>query len=89
LTEAWLEAQLAPGGGDPPPPQPPGSEDMYYEGYADADRGAFPPGHPREGQPVKRSHTSREEWLASLPPGEREHHELIRPRPIGGANGRA
>ena len=86
-SEAWLEAQLAPGGGGPPPPQPPGSEDMYYEGYADADRGVFPPGHPRAGEPVKRSRESREEWLASLPPGEREHHELIVPRPICDASG--
>ena len=78
-SEAWLEAQLAPGGGGPPPPPPPGSEDCYYEGYADADRGVFPPGHPREGQPVKRP---REEWLASLSPGEREHYELITPQPI-------
>ena len=86
-SEAWLEAQLAPGGGGPPPPLPPGSEDMYYEGIADADRGVFPPGHPRAGEPVKRSRESREEWLASLPPGEREHHELIAPRPIYDASG--
>lgn len=84
-SEAWLEAQLAPGGGGPPPPPPPSSEDCYYEGYADADRGVFPPGHPHEGEPVKRP---REEWLASLSAGEREHYELIAPQPICDATGK-
>ena len=31
---------------------------------------------------------SRGEWLASLPPGEREHYELMTPRPICDATGR-
>ena len=70
-SEAWLEAQLAPGGGGPPPPGPPCGDDCYYDACAEnPDR------------------APREEWLASLPPGEREHYELIEPRPICDATGR-
>ena len=38
-------------------------------------------------QPLTKRESKREEWLASLPPGEREHHKLIAPRPICDASG--
>lgn len=43
---------------------------------------------PQTPEPLTQRESKREAWLASLPPGERAHHELTAPRKIYDASGK-